>query len=360
MIRPVFTLFLPITTLLLPIIMMTALLPSFSGCYIFHVGYGQIDILRRRRSIAEVREDPQISPQVRQKLEHIENVRRFARKRIGLNVGDTYLYYSQLDRSTLAWNVSASEQLSFRAKNWWFPIVGQLPYLGFFDRQMAEEEAAKLERAGWDVKISAVAAYSTLGWFDDPLVSPQLNYPDWYLAALLMHESSHVTLWFPGDVNFNESFASFVGETAALQYYREKGASADSSYRKMVREIEIREKRRRLFEIYAQRLDRLYSSSALREEKLQKKERILYQFTVRLKRERLIAQNSSYRYNNAHFLSYRRYRGGSHFFQNQFSRCKSSWPCFLKKMKQLEELDPEKRRQLLQRARKSSAGSFFN
>jgi predicted aminopeptidase len=116
------------------------------------------------------------------------------------------------------WNVSACEELAFRPVRWWFPIVGRVPYLGFFDEEAARATADELRSAGHDVHVRTAGAWSTLGWFEDPLLPHMARWSEARLADTLHHELTHATVWIPGSVAFNESLANFVGRTAAMRY----------------------------------------------------------------------------------------------------------------------------------------------
>ncbi|HEX6737885.1 MAG TPA: aminopeptidase, partial [Vicinamibacteria bacterium] len=129
------------------------------------------------------------------------------------------------------WNVSACEPLAFHSKTWWFPIVGRVPYLGYFDRKQADRSARRLAAKGWDVRVREAGAYSTLGWFRDPILPAMLGWSEFDLAETILHELAHATLWVKGSVAFNESFASFVGEEGAFRYLESRYSREGAEYR---------------------------------------------------------------------------------------------------------------------------------
>ncbi|MEQ9364502.1 MAG: aminopeptidase [Leptospirales bacterium] len=320
-------------------------------------GCGQLEILWNRRPIPEVIADTATPEEVRAKLEHMQRVRGFALERMGLSVADTFTSYSHLERDAVAWNVSASEELRLKPKTWWFPIVGEVPYLGFFSKTEARKLRAELEQDGWDAIVTPVAAYSTLGWFDDPLVSPQMRYSEWQLAELLIHESSHATLWFPGDVTFNESFASFVGRTGALQYYREEYGASSPAYRDHLAYLAESNELSLMLRGYAKMLNDTYNQNKADDWKRERRYRLLKELKATLTRK-----ESAFRFlnlkrlrerewNNAHFLSLLRYESGETYFATVFNGCNQRWDCFLEKMGSLKELGSEKRRELLNASR---------
>ncbi len=320
--------------------------------YLARAGCGQMEILWKREPIRDVIADPATGTEERAKLLHVERVREFARRELGLRVEDTYTSYSRLDREAIAWNVSASRELALEPKTWWFPIVGRVPYLGFFTKEEAEDLRAELEAEGWDVIVSTVAAYSTLGWFDDPLVSPQLQSSEWWLASLVIHESAHATVWFPGDVRFNESFASFVETEGALQFYRQTFGPDSEEYRSRIRLLLEAKEYSLILRRYAEKLNHLYAADDPEERKRVGKRRLLEELRTELLRrapefrELNLRKRAEREFNNAHFLSHLRYRSGSDFFQTRFEACERRWSCFLESMQKLEGLDAADRRKL--------------
>ena len=324
--------------------------------YLTRAGCGQLEILWNRRPIPAVIADPATPPEVRKKLEHAQHVREFALDRMGLAVAETFTAYSHLDRDAVAWNVSASEKLRLKPKTWWFPIVGTVPYLGFFSKAEAEEQRAALEADGWEAIITTVSAYSTLGWFDDPLVSPQMEYSEWQLAELVIHESSHATLWFPGDVNFNESFASFVGREGALQFYQEQYGTSSPAYANQLAYLAEINELSLIFHNYAKKLNDTYNQNKTDDWKQETKQSLLRDFkhTLREKESAFRVLNlerfRDREWNNAHFLSHLRYESGDRFFASALDACNRRWDCFLKRMTEFSNASQEERRALLNQA----------
>ena len=184
---------------------------------------GQVRILAARRDVAEVLADPRTAPETAANLQRVEGILSFAEQHLRLETGRRYRTYVALERDTLAWNLFAAPEFSLDAHRWCYPIVGCAVYRGFFDPDKAQREAATLAARGFDVHVGRVAAYSTLGWFDDPLVSTFIDYSDERLAELLFHELAHGALFVPGDSSFNEAFATFVGREGALEWLRAQG-----------------------------------------------------------------------------------------------------------------------------------------
>ena len=202
--------------------LLIALCLALSACsplYVIQAGIEEAKILSRRRPIAEVISDPATSSETRRKLQLVEQARTFAGHVLDLDVGDSYTTYSWVDSDTLLLVVTASEKDRFQAHTWWFPIVGRVPYKGFFDFDAAFEEARELERAGLDVQVRPSGAFSTLGWFNDPLLNTVLRYDDVSLVNTVVHELLHNTIYIPSQISFNESFANFVGERGAIEFF---------------------------------------------------------------------------------------------------------------------------------------------
>lgn len=192
---------------------------SCSPGYILKAGMAEAEILRTRRPIPEVILDPDTDADTREKLLFALEARRFAAEELGMEIGDAYTSFVQLEKDTLAMVLSAVHRDRFVSKTWWFPVVGRVPYKGFFGLDDAQEAQRDLEEEGFDTYLRPTAAFSTLGWFDDPLLSTFLRFDTVELVETLLHEMSHANLWVKGNVRFNESYAQFVGRAAAIEFF---------------------------------------------------------------------------------------------------------------------------------------------
>lgn len=215
------------------------LLPVTSGCYLSHVAAGQLRLLSARRPIAEVVADPATSAELRDQLDLVERTRAYATS-LGLEVGGQYTSYAPWAGDRVVTAVVASVPGKVEPKGFWFPIVGTVPYKGFFSLARAEHEAEGLRAEGDDVCLVPVAAYSTLGWFDDPVTGPMLRIGTGRLVETLLHELVHATVYLPDDADFSEGVATFIGEEASVAFYRDSGDEAAASRRRE----EVREQRR--------------------------------------------------------------------------------------------------------------------
>lgn len=195
---------------------------SCSGCspiYVAQAGWTELKILTGRRPLEEVIQDPGTDADTRSKLRLTQQARAFAVHMLKLDAGDSYTTFTQLDRDVLAWIISAAYRDRLESKTWWFPVVGRVPYRGYGSREAAEKAEADLQEEGFDTYLRPTSAFSTLGWFSDPLLSTLLRYDEIELVETVLHELSHNHLWVPGNVRFNESYATFVGRVGAIRFF---------------------------------------------------------------------------------------------------------------------------------------------
>ena len=187
------------------------LLPACADLGYYMQAYqGQLELIRNRSSIDALVLSDEVGAESKQKLLLIKQITAFAQQGLGLPVGGAYSDFVEIDRPHVVWNVFASQPYSFENKQWCYPLVGCVSYRGYFNLASAERYGDELEQQGLDVYIGGVSAYSTLGWFDDPVLSTFLMRQDFELAALIFHELSHRVLYIKGDTTFNESFATAV------------------------------------------------------------------------------------------------------------------------------------------------------
>ena len=198
---------------------------GLSSCgigYLWHVTVGQATILLQQRPVEEVLHDARLTPQEQHKLRLILEVRSFAITQLDLRASKSYTTFVQLDRPYVSYNLSAAPADALTPYVWRFPLLGSMPYKGFFDKEYALREQHALDEQGYDTYLRGVRAYSTLGYFDDPILSSMLAYDDVFLINTIIHEMLHQTVWIKGSVSFNESLANFVGEHGTLAYLRQR------------------------------------------------------------------------------------------------------------------------------------------
>lgn len=196
------------------------------GRYLARAAWEEGKILARRQSIAKLVASPATDARTRAKLELVLAARKFAADSLGLAVGESFTTYSALHTDTLVLVLAAAYRDQLRSYTWWFPIVGRVPYKGYFSPADAEAAARALEAKGFDTYLRPASAFSTLGWFADPVVSTTLQQDTADLANTVIHELTHNTFYAPSQTVFNESFANFVGAHGAMMFFRARGDSA--------------------------------------------------------------------------------------------------------------------------------------
>jgi predicted aminopeptidase len=217
-------------------------------------------LLLRREPIAEMLARKDLDPALRERLELTLAVRKFAAERLGLRVGDSYSSFAEVPEDATVYVVSAARRDRLEAYVWRYPLVGRLPYRGFFDRAAADAAARTLAARDLDVEVRPALAFSTLGWFADPLLSTAAAGPPVAVAGTVLHELWHATLFVPGQATFNESAATFAGHRGAVAFFC-AGPAPDASHcsdaRRRWRETRARG---RVLSHLAARLRRLYAT----------------------------------------------------------------------------------------------------
>jgi len=211
--------------LVAPALLLAAL--AMSGCqslsYYGQVIKGQYEIVAHQQRIEKVLADPQTPAPLKAKLQLVQSLRAFAEKDLKLPVDGHYQNYVDVHRPFVVWNVQAAPEFSLEPKAWWYPFVGSLEYRGYFSERGARRYAARLQPRGYDVYVGGVEAYSTLGWFRDPVLNTFISNPESDLAETLFHELGHQRVFASGDTDFNEAFATTVGQEGARRWLRAKG-----------------------------------------------------------------------------------------------------------------------------------------
>jgi predicted aminopeptidase len=207
-----------------------AMAASLASCtsvnYYAQAAHGQLSLLSDARSVDDVIADTSTDPKLRLRLEKARQIRRFAVTALALPDNKSYTNYTALTRPFVLWNVVATPELSLKPMQWCFPVAGCVSYRGYYDKQEAQDYGKELRAQDMDVQVAGVTAYSTLGWFSDPLISTFINYPDAELARLIFHELAHQVVYVQGDSRFNESFATAVEEAGVQQWLEQFGNEA--------------------------------------------------------------------------------------------------------------------------------------
>lgn len=270
-----------------------------NGCspaYLWQAAAGQWEIMRARRPVTDVIADPATSPELRRRLEVATDALRFAREALALPDNGSYAQFSDLHRVFAVWNVFAAPEFSLAPRTWCFPVAGCVAYRGYFRERAAHDYAKRLLDRGEDVFVGGVAAYSTLGYLDDPLLSTALVVPDWQMAGLLFHELAHQKVYVADDTTFDESFAMLVEEEGVRRWLTARDDYAGLAA--FEQEYRLRRERRALLDRLRTELGAVYASPAAPEEKRERKKIVLSAYQASL-RELLDGANHEVVLNNA-------------------------------------------------------------
>ncbi len=324
-----------------------ALLP---GCYYAHLAEGQLELASRSEPIARVLADPATNPALRHKLERALDARAFASRELGLPDNGSYTTYADLGRPYVVWNVFAAAEFSVQPKQECFPFTGCVSYRGFYSEADARRHAAKLRDQGYDVYVGGVPAYSTLGWFDDPLLSTMGGGED-AIAGTIFHELAHQVAFADGDTAFNESYATFVEQEGLRRYLEGAPELARQAQRRLQWEAEYRA----LMLAGRARLEALYAGG---DTDVVKRERKRAEF-ARL-REEYLALRRAWRGddgddgwlaepNNAQLLPFGLYHRWVPAFERLFAQHGGDWAAFHRAVGKLAGLGADERRRQLER-----------
>ncbi len=319
---------------------------QLGGCYYMQAVGGQIDLLNRREPIADVLTDPALSSEARRKLELVVQARQFASSELGLPDNNSYQSYADLERDYVVWNVFAAGEFELTPLTWCFPVVGCVAYRGYFAEEAAQKYARGLADDGYDVRVSGVPAYSTLGRFDDPVLNTMLNWSDAGLISTLFHELAHQRLFIKNDTTFNESFATAVEEVGLERWLEQQPGSIDLARHQDGRRY--RAAQTALAEAAKRDLEAIYASDMGVDEKRAAKTRrfaALAQAAQALAKERGFTVGGwlSPPLNNASLLPVSLYRGRVGAFRALLAECDHDLECFYTRCEQLGQLDAEAR-----------------
>ena len=262
-----------------------------SGCeslsYYSQAIGGHLHVMAAARPVGDWLADPATPDDLRARLETAQRIRQFASKSLGLPDNGSYTAYAELGRPFVVWNVFAAPEFSVEPKQDCFPFTGCVAYRGFFSEAAARRHAETLKREGFDPHVGGVLAYSTLGWFDDPLLSTFIRYPEAQVARLVFHELAHQLVYAKGDTPFNESFAVVVEEEGVRRWLEARGRTTElvafraAQARKREFAARVKAARERLAAVYRTNL----SPEEMREHKRGEFERLRAEFPAVVPRE---------------------------------------------------------------------------
>jgi predicted aminopeptidase len=273
-----------------PLLLLAAL--AMSGCrslsYYGQAIKGQYQIVAHRERIEKLLADPQTPARLKVKLDLVQRLRAFAAKDLRLPVDGHYEKYADVHRPYVVWNVEAAPEFSLEPKSWWYPFVGSLEYRGYFSERGAQDYAAKLKKKGYDVYVGGVTAYSTLGWFKDPVLNTFIFDPESDLAETIFHELGHARVFARGDTDFNEAFATTVGQEGTRRWLKAK--DDQRAYENYLAELQRTRQFAKLILTTRERLGTLYGDERTEEGtfKATKTMRALRDDQLRLQKQLLI------------------------------------------------------------------------
>ncbi len=321
----------------LPLVLL--LFPGCAASYVMKQGYYQGKLLMGRIDVSEALERPEVSEAAKERLRLVQEIRTFGEQKLKMSPTENYTTIN-LEWNQEIWNVSGCRELAFVPHTWWFPVVGTVPYKGFFEKADAIKAEEALKGEGFETALRRVGGYSTLGWFRDPILPHMLEYSEGDLANLVLHELAHATLFIPGHVDFNESFASFVGREAALRFLEARyGQSSDPSLEARALTRDEDRFNRFMHDLYLE-LDGIYTSQLSDAERRSRKAVALSK--AREAYRQVPFESARYRgkemraVNNADLLQFRRYSGAQHQFEAVLERFQGDMSRFFVTFKALE------------------------
>ncbi|WP_262925954.1 aminopeptidase [Pseudomonas chlororaphis] len=336
-----------VSRVLLPILVLGLLSGCSSLGYYSQLASGQLQLLRARTPVAEVLADPARDPTLRAHLAQSQLARDFASRQLHLPDNRSYRLYVDIGRPYVVWNVFATPEFSLSPQTHCFPIAGCVAYRGYYSQGAARGEAALQRQQGMDVAIGGVEAYSTLGWFDDPIISSMMHWGDERLATLIFHELAHQRFYVKDDTEFNESFATFVEQEGTRQWraYRGLAPQDDADVRQRDQFIQLLLDTR-------QRLERLYALPLPAEQMRQRKAQAFETLRREYRQMRDSQWAGSKRYdawidqplNNARLLPFGLYDQWVPAFAALFKQVNGDWPAFFLAVEKLGRLPAEQRK----------------
>lgn len=331
------------------------LLPVLSACsalgYYGQAISGHLDLMSREKPIETIVNDQQTNERLKKSLLVSQRARDFATKELHLPENDSYKSYADLERPYVVWNVVATRPYSIKPKQWCFLIVGCLSYQGYFDKQEAYRLARELEQQGMDVSVFGSAAYSTLGYFDDPLLNTMLRHGDDMMIGTMFHELAHQTVYVENDTAFNEAFATAVEQEGLRRWYDQLGAH--DAYLKYLQKKQYRHEFYALIIRTRQKLEQAFTSLKTDQEKQHAKTELF----ATLKREyKAWSQSRNYfvydkwmqrELNNSHLALIATYQEKVPNFLNMLASVEGDLRKFYEMVKTIGDKDKEARKSVL-------------
>ena len=315
------------------------ILISFSSCspgYVIRASYEELNILLKRRDIKELIQDSSLEQEKKDKLSLVLAVRKFC-KELGLVPKGSFSQYSEIDSDVLIWVLSGSLSYKLEPKTWWFPIVGSIPYKGYFSLEDAKEAREELRAGGFDTFLRSSDAFSTLGWFDDPLLSTVLQRDKLIIANTVIHEILHNTIWIKNNAAFNETMANAVGGIGAIEFFKSINdfETAQRAEESLKRELDYS----KLLSETTKKLNALYEGHSKISDPLeQERQEIFTKFKIVLKSMSASKSIDTLTINNAYIIAQATYYKNLEVFHQLYEKQGRSLKNMITDLKDLKEM----------------------
>lgn len=326
------------------------LLTGCQASYYLKSAYHQVKILNARVPVEQALKDPQLTEEQKEKIRISVDALYFAESQLGLTGKGNYTSYVDLHRDYVSWVVSAAESWQLKHRHFSYPIVGKMPYKGFFSEEEAQQEKLRLEKEELDVYLRGVSAYSTLGWFRDPILSSMLRYSEHDLVNTIIHETVHATLYIKNSADFNERLAVFIGNTGTELFYQQREGKDSPTLKTIAAENQAD----RLFSKFISQelkdLEEWYQALPVEDRKPEVKARRLKEIQIRFS-ENLkpkltpgsFARFEKTELNNAYLMVFKTYMQDLSDFEKLYEMVGKDMRRFMDHVKTLEKVDnPEK------------------
>lgn len=303
------------------------ILSQLSACYVIKQGFGQFKL-----QISQIPIDEAIKVEkdhvFRELLIDVPEIKTFAVESLYLTENDNYTRYLKLESEGVSFVVTACPKLKLEPYTWWFPIVGSVPYKGFFNKADALSLEAELTSKGYDTWMFAAPAYSTLGWFRDPVTTPMLRKGLYSLANTIIHEMVHTTAYIEGQGDFNEQLASFIGQKGALQYLKKRKQVNDEKMNQLLVELEKRNYFAETVQKVIPILEAIYTAGTSQEEIIEKRAKVFSEIRDEAIKFYPNASKEEWTFNNARILQYKRYNQDAKLFKEIWEESGEDWRKF--------------------------------
>ncbi len=304
-----------------------AVLFFLQSCYLLEQGIGQIKLRMAQVPLEEAIEKEQ-NREIKKLLAKVPEIKQYAVAHLELQQNDNYTSYYVTDKEGVAFVVTASPETELKPYTWWFPIIGSVPYKGFFAKEDALELEKELKEKGYDTWLFAAPAYSTLGWFKDPLTTPMLKRGYYPLVATLIHEMVHTTLYVEGEGDFNEQLASFVENKGTMEYFQSKGLMTEEKTAQIESQKAKRKKLSKLISKYASLLKANFADDISQNDKKLRKQMLYEELQKEMELIYPGRSEGYWRFNNARMLQYNRYREDSELLNGFWQQSNNDWKQF--------------------------------